>query len=554
MYIAKFLGGIPIACYICGAVYGNVQKRYTTSITKDGAAKGLANAHRIPRVAVLTPLTVLCILYVVYIIVMSVYLFSGLTGKLPDEWFIYSEYARRGFFELCGVAAINLFLLAFTYSFAKREAGEYPRAMRFLTGLLSIMTLLLIATGVSKMLLYVDAYGLSHLRIYTLWFLIALFVVFAVLVIWHIRPFNAGRPIVILSVSLLLVLALANTDGLIAKYNVWQYENGKIRTSAVDTDMLATMSDAVLPYLAELKDNAENFSISLAARTALKKIEARHLYGTGMFLESKDNFRYWSVQYALTNGYLPKSQAPAENEDSVTIMDVEYSKSLTVLDLSGLYLTDEDIAPLKDMTGLTELYLSRNSISDLSPLSALTNLTTLDLRYNSIHDITPLASLKNLTRLTLEGNSITDVTPLAPLTNLKSLYLDRNDINDLAPLSFLTGLYELSLDRNQLDDIAPLSELTNLKWLSLARNRISDIGPLSSLVNLRDLSLSNNIIEDLEPLSALTALIWLDVDQNEISDLAPLSMNKSLTYVNLESNYIDDWSVARLIRNVQGRP
>jgi hypothetical protein len=113
-YILKFIGGIPIAMYIYGAVCGNIQKRYTNSITKESTSIGLAAAHRIPRPALLTPLAVLCVLYIAYIIVMGVYLFSAFAGVLPEGFTTYAEYARRGFFELCGVAAINLFVLAFT--------------------------------------------------------------------------------------------------------------------------------------------------------------------------------------------------------------------------------------------------------------------------------------------------------------------------------------------------------------------------------------------------------------------------------------------------------
>ena len=313
-YILKFIIGIPIAMYLFGAVCGNVQKRYTGSVTKEKTEASLAAAHRIPRVALITPLAALCIIYTIYIIVMSVYLFSAFAGILPEGFDTYAEYARRGFFELCGVAAINLFILAFIYMFAKRNIGEYPKTLRIFTGILCIMTELLVVTAVSRMLLYVDVYGLSRLRIYTLWFLILLFVIFAILVIWHLRPYirdktgikplGAGRSIVLVSVCLILALFLTNTDGLIAKYNVWQYESGK--TSSVDTEMLSTMSDAVLPYLTDLKENAQDQKIQADAKQALDEIYDRHLYGTGMFPQPKDSFRDWSVQSAIYSKYLPK--------------------------------------------------------------------------------------------------------------------------------------------------------------------------------------------------------------------------------------------------------
>ena len=585
-YLLKFIGGIPIACYLFGSVYGNYKKRYTDSMTKEQAVKNLEAAHRIPRAAIIPPLAVFCILYIIYIIVMSVYLFSGLTGKLPDEWFVYAEYARRGFFELCGVAAINLFILAFTYSFAKRMAGEYPKAMRILSGLLCIMTELLVATAVSKMLLYADAYGLSRLRIYTFWFLILLFIVFAILIIWHIRPFNAGRPIVITSVCLVIALCLANTDDIIAKYNVWQYQEGKIRTSAVDTDMLSRMSDAVLPYLVDLRDNSPNFGIRLSAREAIKTINTRHIYGNGMLPESKNSFRSWSIQSAMLKKYLPEDQAlsaeeadlqvtwtdektgSVQAENYIIIRGYFYSKTLTELDLSGLYLRDVEIVSLKYMTNLTSLYLDRNEITDLSPLAGLTNLENLSLRNNGIIDLSPLAGLENLVNLSIASNDIRylsrsdsllpenitfDLTALANLKNLTNLDLSYNSIYDIEPLSGLTNLTDLNLNNNDISDLSTLSGFTNLTWLRLAGNEISEVTPLSSLTKLKDLSLSYNNIQDLTPLESLTNLVWLDLNSNDLSDIKPLSALKNLTYANLEDNHISDWSYTNNIRNIQGR-
>jgi hypothetical protein len=257
---------------------------------------------------------------------MGVYLFSAFAGVLPEGFTTYAEYARRGFFELCGVAAINLFVLAFTYSFAKRGAGEYPKALRIFTGLLCVMTELLVVAAVSKMLLYIDAYGLSQLRVYVLWFLVLLFIIFAILIIWHVKPFNAGRPIVVVSVCFLLALFLANTDGLIAKYNVWQYESGKVKT--VDMSMLSRMSDAVLPYLARLQENAPDQLIRSDAAWAIERINERHTYGNldRMLPEPRDEFRDWNIQSALNKKYLPIDE-PADDSTTRSTTDSTESSS-----------------------------------------------------------------------------------------------------------------------------------------------------------------------------------------------------------------------------------
>ena len=587
IYILELIGGVPVACYVFGAAIGNAQKRYTSAMSKEQAAKTLAAAHRIPRAAIMTPLAAFCILYIVYITVMGVYLFSAFADTLPAGLAVYASYARSGFFELCGVAAINLIVLIFTYSFAKREADEYPKALRFLTGLLSVMTELLVITAVSKMLLYIDAYGLSRLRIFVLWFLILLIIIFAVLIIWHIRPLikngagvrklNAGKPIVAVTVLMVVLLGLANTDELIAKYNLWQYENGKSR--APDTYMLSNMSDAVLPYLAQLRDNAPNFGASLKAREAIDSISRRHEWDRKS--DEKNAFRNWSIQTAMTKKHLSERQYLTEDQDGIVpenyinIHGRLYSKSLTSLDLTDLYMNDEDFTLLEQMTELKELRLD-GSINDLTPLAGLKNLTFLTLNYNGIKDLTPLSGLTNLTWLSLRCNSLDDISPLASLENLKGLILADNNISDLTPLSGLTGLTSLDLSGNNISDLTPLSSLPGLTWLLLNHNMIKDIGPLKNLANLtdlslayngiedlsplsgltrlNDLSLSGNLIEDISPLAGLTGLTWLDLNSNSIDDLGTLEHMGGLSYVNMDHNNISDWSPSRSIRNVQGSP
>ncbi|MDR1292575.1 MAG: DUF4173 domain-containing protein, partial [Clostridiales Family XIII bacterium] len=173
--------------------------------------------------------------------------------------------------------------------FAKRGKGEYPGSLRALTATISAMTILLILTAASKMLLYVGMYGLTRLRVYTLWFMLLLLCVFAIVVLWHIRPINAGRPIVIVFTLLTLGLFFANTDGLIAKYNVERYEAGALET--VDTDTLTHMSDAVLPYLVDLEKNAPDYKVRDEAELALYLRE-----GDAKMNLDEYSWRNWNLQ------------------------------------------------------------------------------------------------------------------------------------------------------------------------------------------------------------------------------------------------------------------
>ena len=312
-YFVELLFGIPIACYVFGAVYGNYREshvfRRQISQTAEAAeeweqavsAQRLAHTeeriqklHAIPKVALYTPLACLVAIYVLFFLAMGTYLFSALQGSLPES-FTYAEYARRGFFELCDVAFINLLILAFVYLFGRRSRGGYPRALRIFTGLISGLTCLLIATAFSKMFLYIQVYGLTPLRLYTSWFMVVLMVVFLVLVIWHIRPFNAARPLIISVVVLVLALGLTNTDGIIARYNVDRYLEG--HTQIIDPGMLGELSDAALPALYDLRNHAPEASVRLQAEESIRI----HNYGRStqtlfQATNEADLWYNWNVQ------------------------------------------------------------------------------------------------------------------------------------------------------------------------------------------------------------------------------------------------------------------
>jgi internalin A len=218
---------------------------------------------------------------------------------------------------------------------------------------------------------------------------------------------------------------------------------------------------------------------------------------------------------------------------------------LTNVDMASLTLFSAPEKGITDLSGLeycvnlTNLYLGDNDISDISPLSGLTNLMTLDIYENNIANISPLTGLIKLESLWLDSNNITDITTLAGLTNLRSLDLSSNNISDFSPLLALTNLSFLLLNNSNINDISLFAGMTNLTGLRLNDNNITDIGPLGSLTNLNYLELSDNNISDLSPVADLTNLIMLFMGGNNISDIGPISVLTNLTQLGLGNNISD---------------
>jgi hypothetical protein len=269
--------GLPVACYFYGILYGNAHKRKVGGITEEGVSRSIAGAHKIPAAAVHAPIIVLCVIYVLFFVGMGAYLFSAFRGDLPGQY-SYAEYARRGFFELCAVGAINLGVVGSAWWFAKRGQAEYPKKLRLFGGLLSGLTILLVLTGMSKMLLYIGEWGLTRSRFHALWFMVLLLCFFAILTIWHLRPFNAGRPFVGVVTVLILTVFLVNADSVVAKYNVEAYLDRGVRTASelpVDLELLTNLSDAKYPYIERLAEEAPDADVRAMAADYLagKKID-----------------------------------------------------------------------------------------------------------------------------------------------------------------------------------------------------------------------------------------------------------------------------------------
>jgi len=258
--------GLFIAVPLAGLLYGNTRRDGASSMSAEKVEGWGKRAHRVAKVAIATPISVLCLMYLVFFVATGSSLFVAFTDRGPA--FAYAEYARSGFFQLVTVAAINLGVLAAARLFMKRDEGVYPRSARVLGVVLSAQTLLLVVTAISKLLLYIDQFGLTRLRLYTVWFCGVLFVVFALIAVWHVSRFAVGRPILIFMVIAFMGLLWANTDALIARYNVHRYMSGQVQT--MDVAYLYELSTASVPALIDLREQAPEQSVREWADDILK--------------------------------------------------------------------------------------------------------------------------------------------------------------------------------------------------------------------------------------------------------------------------------------------
>ncbi|NLT15258.1 MAG: DUF4173 domain-containing protein [Clostridiales bacterium] len=238
---------VPTAAYLFGLASGSAVKRGTDAFTEEKAEKAVAAVKITPPVTIYIILGAVCVMYIIFIGCQLPYFFSAFTGTRPDGWLSYSEYARQGFFELCGVAAINLALLTAANILSKKPRENHA-VLKAFNIILALITLLLIATAFSKMTLYIGAFGLTILRILPCVFMVLLAFICVALIVLQKVKFSIVRASLIFGAVLFTALCLADTDSLVVRYNTDRYLSGAL--DQYDTDILYRSGPAgVLPAL-----------------------------------------------------------------------------------------------------------------------------------------------------------------------------------------------------------------------------------------------------------------------------------------------------------------
>lgn len=223
-------------------------------------------------VIAITFTSVLTLVYLLFSGIQIIYLFLGY-GVLP-EGMTYATYARTGFFQLLFVSIINLFLvLAIKYYFKNN---------RILNGLLLTIcgcTLVMIASSVYRMLLYIGVYHLTFLRVFVLVALGVISLMMVGVVIWL---FSSRFPLyryglVVISV-IYIGFSFCHVDYFIASYNLSHMtENTMVETLEYIGTLSTDAAPAIMNYLNQESELKEKIKL---ARKAIQDGDMQVLYSS----------------------------------------------------------------------------------------------------------------------------------------------------------------------------------------------------------------------------------------------------------------------------------
>jgi hypothetical protein len=183
------------------------------------------------------------------------YLFGG-EKLIKNQVFTYSEYARKGFFELIIASVIALLLINVVYKLIKAGnifEGFILRTLSFF-GFLELIPMVI--SAFYRLYLYEDAYGFTRLRMYShifIIFLIILFISFCIKFLTKIRESLFLYILQIITLITLIVVGATNIDSTITSLNINKYNSDK--SQEIDLYYLYKLSYDNIPALVEFFRN-----------------------------------------------------------------------------------------------------------------------------------------------------------------------------------------------------------------------------------------------------------------------------------------------------------
>lgn len=228
-------------------------------------------------------------LFLVFVVIQFAAMFGG-EAFLRSQNLTYSEYARRGFFELLAVALITLSLILALDFVTRRENSQQRLIFLIGSGLMTLMTIIILASAYKRLQLYEEAYGFTQLRVqvhvFMIWLALLMAVFFVMLVIHRPRWFATATLIVM--IGIVGTLDVLNQDAFIVRQNLERARHGE----ELDVAFLGSLSEDAVPLLVPVfKSGTEEQKQTLGYMLRLKQLE----------LDSRQSHAGWASYHVAIN-------------------------------------------------------------------------------------------------------------------------------------------------------------------------------------------------------------------------------------------------------------
>ncbi|MEU9204566.1 DUF4153 domain-containing protein [Streptomyces sp. NPDC048332] len=251
-----FLGLLGLVGALAAAYTAAAPVRWDGLTVRPGKARG--------RLEWALPLVVLNLLFAAFLAIQLTVLLGGYDKVMAETDLSYSQYAREGFWQLLWATLLTLLVIALALRWAPRGGARDRTLVRAVLGTLCLLTLVVVASALRRMDLYVDAYGLTRLRISVaaveLWLGVVLVLIMAA------GAFGAKmlpRAVAASAAVGVLAFGLISPDGLIAEQNVARYD----RHHSIDIEYLRGLSADAVPALDTLPEPLRSCALEKIQRS-----------------------------------------------------------------------------------------------------------------------------------------------------------------------------------------------------------------------------------------------------------------------------------------------
>jgi len=171
--LSTLLLSIPVGAYLNGLIAGcDRVTDDSLAAKKNGILSFFSRIRCVSNTVWTILLCAFALLYLVFFGFQGSYFFGAFSRTLPEH-FTVAEYARQGFFELCKIMALNFALLWLVYASSKITVQEHLPG-KILCSVLLSESVLFAVTALSKLILYIDCFGFTPLRLQSFWLICVL--------------------------------------------------------------------------------------------------------------------------------------------------------------------------------------------------------------------------------------------------------------------------------------------------------------------------------------------------------------------------------------------
>jgi uncharacterized protein DUF4153 len=221
------------------------------------------------------PLALVDLVFAVFVWEEGVVLFGGHTYVLGPGGPTFAQYARSGFWQLSLVTVLSLAIVAVT---AYRTDRSDRVLIRIVVGALGLLTLVVVASALSRMATYVQAYGYTRVRLVGFGAELVLGVVVVLLLVAGVRMRGRWLPGAVATVAVCGVLGLVavNPDAVVARTVIGRFHHDH----HLDGGYLSRLSADAVPQIQRLPDPQRSCVLN-AMRARPSTVDSWYAYNAG---------------------------------------------------------------------------------------------------------------------------------------------------------------------------------------------------------------------------------------------------------------------------------